>query len=93
MTSNGTAITIPLTALTGLTAGEADPDTGDGRKVAYEITRAIVEKVTALPTADRPNRMTVTTGTLQGISATVARRGYTLSYDLDITGSDVAPEA
>ena len=92
--SDGTSITIPLTAFGGsLTAAEADELTGDGRKVAFELTKAIADRFTAIPTANRPARMNATIGTLQGVSQTVARRAYTLSYDLDVAAADVAPEA
>lgn len=90
--ADATSITIPLSALSGLTAAEADAVTGDGRKVAYELTKAIAERLLAIPAASRPTRMAATIGTLQGLTPTLARRSYTLSYDVDASGADVAPE-
>lgn len=90
-TSDGTSITIPLTALPGLTAAEADTATGDGRKVAFELVKQLQSAYTQLdPT---PGRMNATVGTPTGISPTVARRSYTLTFDVDISEADVAAEA
>lgn len=92
-TTDGTSITIPLADMPGLTAAEADDLTGDGRKLAFELTRTIAEAYLAIPTADRPVGLSATIGTLQGLSATTARRQYSLSFDLDVSASDVIPLA
>lgn len=83
-------IFIPLADLSGLTAAEADEATGDGRKVAYELIKAIQAKYAAMPT--KPQRLTVTVGTPTGVTASVVRQSYTLAFDVDITGVDLATE-
>ncbi len=93
LSSDGTNITIPLSDFTGLTDTEADPSTGDGRKVAYEMVKKIADSYIALDTASRPEQMSAAIGVVQGQSATEARRTYTLSFDLDIAGSDLADES
>jgi hypothetical protein len=87
--TDGTSITIPLADLPGLTAAEADDATGDGRKLAFELTKTIAEKYLAIPTAERPAGLSATIGTLQGLSATTARRSYSLAFDLDVAAADV----
>lgn len=85
-------IFIPLASLPGLTAAEANATTGDGRKVAFELCRAIFANLEALPVASRPSRFTITRGIPAGIDQTIVRQTYTLSFDIDFSGSDVANE-
>lgn len=84
---------IPLASLPGLTAAEADAATGDGRKVAFELSRAIFSNFNALPTANRPNRFTITRGVPSGLDQTTVRQTFTLTFDIDFSGSDMANEA
>lgn len=90
-TSDGTSVTIPLTALPGLTATEADAATGDGRKVSFEIIKALQSGYAGLTPA--PARMNATIATPTGVNATTVRRGYTFQFEVDIADADVAPEA
>ncbi|GAB4465529.1 MAG: hypothetical protein OHK0037_20380 [Elainellaceae cyanobacterium] len=84
---------IPLNSLPGLTADEADETTGDGRKVAFELSRAMFTNYNALTTAQRPSRFTITRGIPAGIDQTTVRQTYTLTFDIDFSGSDMAAEA
>lgn len=88
-----TGIFVPLTSFSDLTAAEADEATGDGRKVAFEIQKEIFEQYTALADAAKPARMTVSRGTPTGINPNTVRQTYTISFDLDISASDVTAEA
>lgn len=83
---------IPLSVLSNLTAAEANETTGDGRKLAFEICRQVFSSVTGLATADRPSKMSVSRGTPTGVDATTVRQSYTLTFDLDVSSSDVAAE-
>ncbi|MDG2614706.1 hypothetical protein P7L53_00475 [Thermoleptolyngbya sichuanensis XZ-Cy5] len=85
-------IFVPLASLTGLTPAEANATSGDGRKVAFELCRAMFVNLDALPTANRPSRFTITRGIPAGIDQTIVRQTYTLSFDIDFSGSDVAAE-
>ena len=89
-TTDGTSITIPLADLSGLIAAEADAATGDGRKVCFELVKQIQAAFAALPSA--PGRMNATVGTPTGVSATVTRRSFQLTFDVDISDADVAAE-
>jgi hypothetical protein len=95
--ANGTvaseSLCIPLSSLPGLTAVEADETTGDGRKVAYELCKAIQSGYTALATAARPSRMTASKGTPSGVDADTVQQSFTFSFQLGITGTDVAAES
>ena len=80
-TADGTALTIPYTAIPGLTSAEAHGTTGDAR----ELIRLILEKyfttIQALPAADRPAFMSMTRGSLVGIDSNTVRRSYSISFD------------
>jgi hypothetical protein len=85
-------IFIPLTALEGLTSAEANEMTGDGRKVAYEIIRAIQTRYQALADNAKPQRMVCSVAPPVGLTADIVRRTYTMGFDLLISGSDVPAE-
>jgi hypothetical protein len=84
------SIVIPLSALGGLSASEASATTGDGRKVAFELNKALLTNFQALPT--KPTRMTITESTPTGVNATTIRKSFTHSYDLAVGDVDVADE-
>ena len=83
---------IPLASLTGLTSAEANASTGDGRKVVFEILKEVLEQYTALATASRPNKLTITRAVPTGVDAASIRQSYTFSFDLDIAIADLAAE-
>lgn len=85
-------IFIPLASLVGLTAGEADEATGDGRKVAFELSRTIFTNYTAIATANRPAKFSITRGTPAGVDASTVRQSYTYTFDLDVSASDMSSE-
>lgn len=89
----GDGIFIPLTALPNLTPAEANDGTGDARKVLFEILRASFSNYSAMDAAARPARMTITRATPTGVDASKVRQGYTITFDLDVSNADVAPEA
>lgn len=82
-------IAIPLINIPGLTANEANDQTGDAREVIRCLTLAIADKWATIPAADRPAFMSITTPTLTAISATRVRKSITLSFDMDVPASDL----
>lgn len=94
LTATATEITIPLTALAGLTPVEANPVTGDGREVARIITESMVTAFRGLTAQDRPSKMSVAKPNPQGIGIDQIRQAYTLSFDIavDNSGSVLVPE-
>lgn len=96
-TSDGTAITIPLADLTGLTAAEANAATGN----AMEVLRTIIDKaqaqLAALTPETRPVRSSLTKGAPSiavgtGIVPGTLRQTYSASFDLTPTGLEPAAE-
>ena len=85
------SIVIPITALAGLSAAEADPSTGDGRKVIEAIVRNAVQSITALSAANRPTYLTVS----QSNAATAAAPSrYSQTYTVTATvDAEVGSEA
>ncbi len=90
--SDGTDITIPLTDLPGLEAAEANAATGDGRKVAYELVRAIHSNLQALDDAAKPTQFLTSESTPTGQGPNEVRKAYTFTFDVNISAVDVAEE-
>jgi hypothetical protein len=89
-TVSANSIVIPLSALSGnLTAEEADPDTGDGREVFRQLVDTASNAYNALATADRPAYMGVTTPALTSLSSTRFRKGYNLTFDIDVNSASL----
>ena len=86
------SLVIPLASLPGLTAGEADDATGDGRKVAYELARVIHTNIQGLAEAARPVQFLTSESTPTGQGPNEVRKSFTLTFDLNITDTDVASE-
>ena len=65
MSSDGTDLTIPITALAdyGLTAALAHQTTGDARAMAYAFAARIEDWYRSLASADRPTALTADTTT------------------------------
>lgn len=80
------SIVIPLTALPGLTSGEANATTGDGREVARQIDAAINAAYAAMTEGERPLQMSAESS-LSQISNTTRRISYVRSYNLLINNA------
>jgi len=94
-TSNGSSITIPLTALGALTAAEASATNGDIREILRAIDIQVKTVIDALPTSDKPTKMVATQTNPSGVGANTIRMSYTRTYDLTISPatSQIAPES
>lgn len=84
------ALTIPLSAIPGLTSAEAHPTTGDAREVLRLILEKYFNAIQAMPTADRPAFMSITRGSLVGLDSVTVRRSYQLSFDESVAASATA---
>jgi hypothetical protein len=88
---SGTALTIDLSDLPGLTDAEANATSGDGRKVVFELVKALAGTISAANPAI-PG-VSASIGTPAAISVSKVRKQYAISFDLDISAADVAPLA
>lgn len=86
------SIVIPLSALGGLTAAEADEATGDGRKVAFELAKAMHTNIQGLAENARPAQMLTSESTPTGQGPNEVRKSYTMTFDVNIGSVDVADE-
>lgn len=89
---DGTNITIPLATFTEMTAAEADATTGDIRKCLYAICEHLKDQWESTATADLPGKMTISTVQTVNSSTGVITKRYTLSFDTEPTGVEVANE-
>lgn len=85
------SIVIPLTALYGLTAGDAHASTGDARKIAWKINERIYQSLAALDAANLPTKMSVTRQPSVD-NAGVITYSYYCTFRLEATGLDVLAE-
>jgi hypothetical protein len=92
-TADGTALTIPYTAIPGLTAAEAHATTGDAREVLRLILEKYFTAIQALPTAERPAYMSISRGSLVGLDSVTVRRSYQLSFDESVVANATALRA
>lgn len=93
-TADGNGFTIPLAAVPGLTAAEAHATTGDAR----ELLRLLLEKyfaaIEAMPTNEKPVFMTISRGSLVGLTTSTVRRSYSISFDeaVGAVATSIRPE-
>ena len=94
--SNGTNITIPIAALDGLTAAEADTTTGDWRSIMLSIISTAYRYYDSLATEDKPTALTMAQPTISAItSGTFAgtfRTTYSFTLYNEYSTPDVADE-
>ena len=95
-TSDGTNITIPIAALDGLTAAEADTTTGDWRSIMLSVSSTAYRHYSELATANKPTMFTalmptvtpISSGTLAGTFKTT----YSFIFNNEYCTPDVADE-
>ncbi len=90
-------IRIPIATLAGLTAIEADPTTGNGMEILRQIVDHSQAQLAALAPTARPTKATVNkpNPSIASGANTVPgtlRQSYTLSFDLQPTSLELAPE-
>lgn len=92
MSEDGTDLTIPIASIPELTAAEADAVTGDLRKLIYALSERMFQYYNALPTADRPTKITVA----KSIQSSPTTGTQTISYVIRCvtasTGTEVIDE-
>lgn len=90
-------ISIPLSALPGLTAAEADATTGNAMEVLRQIVDASQATIAGLAPTARPTKASIakpnpSIASGQNVAPGTLRQVYTLSFDLQPTGLELASE-
>lgn len=85
-------IFIPLTTLTGLDVDNADPVTGSGATVLYEITKVSEASFNAIPEETRTPVLTLDRGIPTGLDVDSISVAYTNTYTLGINGALIDAE-
>ncbi len=88
---------IPIAVLTGLTAAEADPTTGNAMEVLRQLVDHANNQVVSLAPAARPTKATIAKqnpSIASGINVSpgTLRQAYTLTFDLQPTALELAAE-
>jgi hypothetical protein len=90
--SNGTNITIPIAALDGLTAAEADATTGDWRSIMLSLISTAHRYYDALPTADKPLAFVAADPTVQSVTSGSFAGAYRTAYTFTIMATLGTPD-
>ena len=89
-------LSIPLAALDGLSAAEADATTGDWRAIMQALQVTLYNHYNGLDAGDKPEAMTVSTPSVSAISsgdfAGTVKATYSASYYLTLDGAVVTDE-
>ncbi|MEG4328075.1 hypothetical protein [Microcoleus sp. herbarium5] len=90
-------IRIPIAALTGLTAGEANATTGNAMEILRQLVDHANNQVASLAPAARPLKSTIAKQNPSMASGAnvvpgTLRQTYTLSFDLQPTALELAEE-
>ena len=91
-------ISIPLAALPGLSAGEANATTGNGMEILRQIVDSAQAKISGLAPTARPTKGTIakpnpSIASGQGVEPGTLSQSYTLTFQLQPTGLELAAEA
>lgn len=88
------SVCIPIAALPGLSAAEANATTGDGSALLRSVSEAVFSAFSAMPTAERPTKFTITRGaqTITPGATNQIRQPYTYTFDLTASSFEVASE-
>ena len=92
-TADSSGITIPLTALPGLSAAEADETTGDIRKVARALAAALYAAYIGEAEADRPAQMQLSRYTSVDETNDTTTREYRARFNVAVAEEEVVDEA
>ena len=92
-----TATDIEMTIGTGgllpdVSSAEANATTGDFRKLMYGIIEGLYSRYDSIPRADKPTKMVIRRNTTEDVASGSFTRNYTLQFQLDSEGFEVAAE-
>lgn len=91
-TSDGTNVTIPISTLTGLAAGDASASTGDVRKVMYAMTDVFYSTFAAAASTNQPAKIIISRQGTEVQGTNLLRRVYSIVVDLVVTNLQVVSE-
>lgn len=91
-TATESAVSIPLSALPGLSAAEADASTGDIRKVARALFAALHAAYLGEEEDARPAKMRLDRATVVDESTDTTTRAYTATFQVAVSEEDVVDE-
>tara|TARA_Y100000385_G_C12858443_1_gene536142 strand:+ start:312 stop:635 length:324 start_codon:yes stop_codon:yes gene_type:complete len=94
LTNSASDVTIPFTALNGITEAATEPDTGDIRDIVYNFCEAFSDQWASTASDDRPEKTTISTSasiTTSGGSE-VLTKIYTIRVELDVDAVSVSDE-
>lgn len=83
---------IPMSSLPELTGTEANPTTGDFRKIQFAIEAAVYDAYQAIPSADRPTKWLCNRSSSVSDASDIITRNFTNQFNTETSGEEVADE-
>ena len=95
VSNSNPGIYIPLSAIPSseLTAAEADPASGDYRKVLWGLLEANFQHFDNLDSESTPEEITISRTGLSFVDESTVRRSYTVTFNFTVDGYEVADES
>jgi hypothetical protein len=90
--SDGTNITIPIAAIDGLTAAEADATTGDWRSIMLSLISTAHRYYDGLDTADKPTAFVASDPTVQSVTSGSFAGSYRTTYTFTLMTTFATPD-
>lgn len=91
-TADSTTMTFTLSDYASVDSSEADPSTGDTRRVLYGLLQDVYSRWASIETEDRPTKMTITRTTNVNDTAKSAVVTFTVRFTTDDIVTEVADE-
>lgn len=83
---------IPMSSLPELTGTEANPTTGDFRKIQFAIEAAVYNAYQAIASADRPTKWLCSRSSSVSDASDIITRNFTNQFNTETSGEEVADE-
>ena len=92
LTDTDTKVSIPLASIPQLTAAEANPTTGDSRKLLFAMMEQVYAWWIAKAVADRPTAVTISRSTMTNETTGVMTKTYSIAIQISATAVEVITE-
>ena len=91
--SDGTTVSFPIASIPELSAAEADPTTGDIRRILFAIQTEIYNVWVAQLPADKPENWTATKSVNTNTTTQVSLQTFTDRFNTEVLSQEVIDEA
>lgn len=90
--ADSNTVTLTIADFPELLAAEANASTGDVRKLLFALVDKIATDFAALPSGDKPTKMTITKQTGPLTNSLTTRVNYSFSFEIAVADPEVRAE-